>query len=366
MYLWQRANWPEVTFDTSRLTQPLARTRHEQGLLLGRMQALGFTIQQESVLATLTEEVVSTSEIEGEIISTSQVRSSLASRLGIDIGGVDQVERNVEGIVEVMLDATHSFNRPLTAERLKRWQAALFPTQYSGLQSILTGQWRDDRSGPMQVVSGPIGRRQVHFEAPPADRIESEIERFLEWFESEADPDPVLKAGIAHLWFVTIHPFEDGNGRIARAIAEMVLARGEQNERRFYSLSSQIRAERREYYHRLESTQRGSLDITPWLEWFLACFARAIERAGETLMDSTRKARFWEQYAAESFTERQITMLNRILDGLEGRLTSSKWARMAGCSQDTAWRDITDLVDRGVLTKNPEGGRSTSYSLHDI
>jgi Fic family protein len=261
------------------------------------------------------------------------------------------------------LDATQNYRAPLTAARLFGWHAALFPTGYSGMHKISVGRWRDDSGGPMQVVSGPIGRERVHFEAPAATRLDQEMSAFLQWFEAEAAADPVLRAGLAHLWFVTIHPFDDGNGRIARAIAEMALARSEKSPQRFYSMSAQIRIERNTYYDKLEKTQQTGLDITLWLEWFLACLERAFDQTEKNLGSVLRKARFWEVHAQKSFNERQRLMLNKLLDGFEGKLTSSKWAKIAKCSQDTALRDILDLVERGALTKDPGGGRSTSYSL---
>ena len=283
----------------------------------------------------------------------------------MDIGALAPADRNVEGVVEMMLDATQNYDKPLTKERLFGWHASLFPTGYSGMRKIKVGAWRDDAEGPMQVVSGPVGRERVHFEAPPADRLEREMTAFLDWFNSDDGTDLVLRACIAHLWFVTIHPFEDGNGRIARAIADMTLARSEQSPQRFYSMSAQIRQERDAYYGGLEETQKGTLDITEALEWFLDCLDRAFDGAERTLASVFRKARFWESHAGVSFNDRQRLILNKLLDGFEGKLTSSKWAKLAKCSQDTALRDILDLVERGILTKDPAGGRSTSYSLKE-
>ncbi len=363
MYIWQDRKWPGFHYDKDRLANRLAQTRHDQGHLLGRMEALGFHLREEAVLLSLTQEVLTTCEIEGEILDPAQVRSSLARRLGIDIGGLTSANREVEGIVEMMLDATRQFESPLTEERLFHWHTSLFPTDRSSMTRIRVGRWRDDRGGPMRVVSGPMGQETVHYEAPPATILDSEITAFLDWYNDDTGIDGVLKAGITHLWFVTIHPFDDGNGRIARAIAEMTLARSERSVQRFYSVSSQIRNERNKYYEILEQTQKGSMDITNWLDWFLGCVSRAIDLANDTLASVTFKASFWERYAAEPFNNRQIKVLNRILDGLEGKLTSSKWAKLAKCSQDTAYRDILNLMERGVLKKNPEGGRSTSYSL---
>lgn len=330
------------------------------------MEALGFALRTEASLVTLTEDVVKSSEIEGERLDRDQVRSSIARRLGIDIGALTPAERDVEGVVEMMLDATQRYVEPLTAERLFGWHAALFPTGRSGMHRIIVGAWRDDRTGPMQVVSGPVGRERVHYEAPSADRLAREMGTFVDWFNHEVSLDPVLKAGVAHLWFVTIHPFDDGNGRIARAIADMALARSERSVQRFYSMSAQIRAEREGYYDILEATQKGELDITRWLEWFLRCLGRAIDGAETTLATVMAKARFWEARAGQSFNERQRLVLNRLLDGFEGKLSSSKWAALAKCSQDTALRDIDDLVRRGVLARDAGGGRSTSYSLAEI
>jgi Fic family protein len=327
------------------------------------MEALGFQLRDEAVLQTLTQDVVKSSEIEGEALDRDQVRSSIARRLGMDIGALTPADRNVEGVVEMALDAAQNYREPLSRERLLGWHAALFPTGRSGMHRIKVGAWRDDGAGPMRVVSGPVGKERVHFQAPPADVLDEEMSRFLTWFNGWAAIDPVLKAAQAHLWFVTIHPFADGNGRIARAIADLGLARSEESARRFYSMSAQIRLERTAYYDILEQTQKGSLDVTAWMEWFLGCLDRAFEGAESTLAAVLRKAEFWEAQGQEPFNARQRKVLNRLLDGLEGKLTSSKWARMARCSQDTAYRDILDLVKRGVLAKDQAGGRSTSYSL---
>lgn len=366
MYIWQQPSWPDFTWDDERIATPLAKVRHEQGRLLGRMESLGFELRNEAVLQTLTEDVLKSSEIEGERLDPEQVRSSIARRLGMDIAGLVPADRNVEGVVEMMLDATGKYDQPLTEERLFDWHASLFPTGRSGMTKIRVGDWRDDTAEPMQVVSGPSGREQVHYEAPPADKLADEIAAFCSWFDRPAETDQVLKAGVAHLWFVTVHPFDDGNGRIARAVADMALARSEESSQRFYSMSAQIRAERSQYYDVLEHTQKGRLDITGWLEWFLACLSHAIDGAQQTLGGILFKARFWERFAHEPLNQRQIKVLNRVLDGFEGKLTSSKWARLAKCSQDTAHRDIVDLLERGALIKNPGGGRSTSYSIADI
>lgn len=363
MYIYQNPGWPRFEWKSEILTEPLAMVRHEQGRLIGRMESLGFKLKQEANLYCLTQDVLTTSEIEGQILDPDQVRSSLARRLGMEIAGLKPSDREVDGVVEMLLDATQRFEDPLTKERLFGWHAALFPTGWSGIFRIRVGSWRDGSAGPMQVVSGVIGREKVHFEAPPAVHMEKEMNAFLSWFELETSLDPVLKSGLAHLWFVTIHPFDDGNGRIARAIADMALARSERVPERFYSMSTQIRAEKKKYYKILERTQKGSLDVTPWLEWYLDCLKRAIDGAQTIQQAVLRKARFWESVKTVSINERQSKVLNKLLDGFEGRLTSSKWAKLAGCSQDTAYRDILDLLERGILHKDSAGGRSTSYSL---
>lgn len=363
MLLWEKPEWPSLKWDEKSLSTLLASVSRQQGLLLGRMEALGFDLRDEAHLQTLTEDVVKSSEIEGEELDRDQVRSSIARRLGLDVGGLVPADREVDGVVEMMLDATGKFEEPLNEERLFAWHASLFPTGRSGMRKIVVGKWRDDRTGPMQVVSGPIGREKVHYEAPPAERLPEEMARFLSWFENPGDIDPLLTAGLAHLWFVTIHPFDDGNGRIARAIADMVLSRSESSRRRFYSMSAHIRRERRAYYATLESTQKGDVDVTQWQRWFLGCLLRAIEGAHDVLGFVLQKARFWERFATEPLNERQIRILNKLLDGIEGKLTTSKWAKMAKCSQDTAYRDILDLVRRGALQKDTGGGRSTSYSF---
>lgn len=362
-YIHEQADWPKFTWDAAALADRLAGVRHRQGRLIGRMEALGFRLRSEAVLQTLTQDVVKSSEIEGETLDVEQVRSSIARRLGIDIGGLTVADRHVEGIVEMMLDATGRYDQPLTSERLFGWHAAMFPTGRSGMHKITVGGWREDTTGPMQVVSGPIGRERVHFEAPHAHRLSGEMDAFLNWFESPASTDPVLRAAIAHLWFVTIHPFDDGNGRIARAIADMALARSERSPQRFYSMSAQIRQERNAYYDMLETTQKGDVDITSWLKWFLECLDRAFDGAEAVLAKVFAKARFWERHQGTSFNPRQRDMIGRLFDGFEGKLTSSKWAAIEKCSPDTALRDISELLERGILVKDPGGGRSTSYSL---
>lgn len=365
-YIHERPDWPSLKWDRSTLAQRLAAVRNRQGRLTGRMEELGFKLRAEANVETLTEEITKSSEIEGEVLNRAQVRSSIARRLGVDIGALTQADRNIEGIVEMMLDATGKYSELLTSERLFGWHAALFPTGRSGMNKITVGAWRTDASGPMQVISGPIGRERVHYEAPNAGALPGEMTAFIDWFNTKTDMDPVLKAAVAHLWFVTVHPFDDGNGRIARAITDMVLARADHSSQRFYSMSAQIRQEHNAYYNILETTQKGDLDITPWLEWFLDCLNRAFDHAEAVLASVMKKARFWRAYAAEAFSDRQRTMINRLLDGLEGNLTSSKWAQIAKCSQDTALRDIDDLVGRGILKKEAAGGRSTRYSLIDL
>jgi Fic family protein len=364
-YIHQLPNWPKFHWDQMALASPLAAVRHRQGRFVGRMEALGFPLRSEAMLQTLTQDVVKSSEIEGEILDKDQVLSSIARRLGIEIGALTPADRDVEGIVEMVLDATQKYDQPLTGQRLFGWHAALFPTGRSGMHKIKVGAWRGDSSGPMQVVSGAVGKERVHYEAPPAAKLPHEMNAFLDWFEAKDDIDPVLKAAIAHLWFVTLHPFEDGNGRMARAIADMALTRSDHSPQRFYSMSAQIRHERNTYYYMLEATQKGELDITSWLEWFLACLNRAFDGAQNTLADVLRKAEFWKKHADAAFNGRQRDILNRLLDGFEGKLTSSKYAIIGKTSPDTALRDITDLVERGILTKDEGGGRSTSYSLSE-
>ena len=366
-YIYDLAKWPQFRWNDKDLAERLGAVRHRQGRLIGRMEDLGFKLRAEATLRSLTEEAVKSSEIEGEILSKDQVRSSLARRLGVDIGALTPADRSVEGFVEMILDATEKYDDPLTAERLFGWHAALFPTGRSGMRRITVGSWRTEEAGPMQVVSGPIGRQRVHYEAPVASQLDHEMNLFLGWFNSKSDAaDPVLKAGIAHLWFVTIHPFEDGNGRIARAITDQQLARSEKSAQRFYGMSSQIRQERNAYYDILETTEKGNLDITAWLEWFLACLDRAFDGTETILGSVLLKSRFWKVHAGESFNERQRQVLNRLLDGFEGKMTSSKWATLAKRSQDTASRDIDDLLARRILVKDPAGGRSTSYSLANV
>ena len=365
-YSHELPDWPNYRWDKERLAEPLAAISRRQGRLIGHMEALGFQLRQEAVLQTLTADVIKTSEIEGEKLDAEQVRSSIARRLGMDIAGLKPADRDVEGIVDMMLDATGKYDQALTEDRLFGWHAALFPTGRSGMGKIVVGGWRDDAKGPMQVVSGAIGMEKVHYEAPAAARLGNDITAFLAFFNKDDGMDPIIKAALAHLWFVTIHPFEDGNGRMARAIADMQLARSEGSPQRFYSMSAQIREERKAYYDILQATQYDTMDVTPWMEWFLACLGRAIACAQETLAGILKKARFWEALRSAPLNERQRAMLNRLLDGFEGNLTTAKWAKIAKCSHDTALRDIQDLLMRGILVQNAGGGRSTSYSLGTI
>lgn len=366
MWIHEHQNWPVFTWNADALSNKLAGIRHRQGHLLGRMEGIGFELKREASLSTLTNDVVKSTAIEGESLNPEEVRSSIARRLGINIAGLIPASRAVEGIVELMLDATQMFLKPLTKERLFEWHAALFPTGLSGMHRIAVGEWRRIDAGPMQVVSGSIGHEKIHFEAPSADRIEREMKAFLAWFERQDDIDPVLKAGIAHFWFVTIHPFEDGNGRIARAIGDMALARADSTPDRFYSLSSQIESERKDYYDQLERQQRRSLEITGWLEWFLDCLGRAISSAETTLGNVLFKAKLWNMVNKNSVNERQRLIINRMLENdFKGHMNTSKYAKLAKCSNDTALRDIQDLKTRGIFIQNPGGGRSTSYQLLD-
>ncbi|ARF90113.1 MULTISPECIES: Fic family protein [Burkholderia] len=360
-FIWESADWPAWRFDLAALATPLADVSRAQGMLAGRLADIGLALRDEASLAALTDDVVKTSAIEGENLNVASVRSSIARRLGVDIGALAPVDRHVEGVVDMVLDATTHSAAPVTEARLFGWHAALFPTGYSGLSRITVGGWRSDASGPMQVVSGPIGRQRVHFEAPPAARLTYEIGRFLAWLNAPPAEPLLIRAGLAHLWFVTLHPFDDGNGRIARALGDLVLARADRSPQRFYSLSAQIQRERNAYYDVLERTQRGSLDVTEWLAWFLNTLGRAIDHAHTTLDAVLIKARFWQRYAGVAMNERQIKVMNRLLDGFEGKLTTTKWAALAKCSQDTALRDITELVERGMLRRSSSGGRSTSY-----
>lgn len=361
-WIHERGEWPEFIWDDAALARPLAEVRYRQGRHLGKMEALRFDLRTEANVLALTDEVVSSSAIEGEHLDPAEVRSSVARQLGFDVGGLPTPSRAVEGVVAMALDATRNFDRALTAERLFGWHAALFPTGRSGMIRITVGAWRTDETGPMRVVSGPMGKERLHFQAPAAPRLAREMDRFLEWFESSAI-DPVLKAGVAHFWVVTIHPFDDGNGRIGRAIAEMALSRADGTKERYYSMSSAIEDRRKEYYRQLESSQRGDLDITAWLAWFLGCLDRTIRHADEQLASVLFKASLWQRINERPVNDRQRTIINRLLGDFEGHLTTSKYARIAKCSNDTALRDIRELLARGIVVRNPAGGRSTSYRL---
>jgi Fic family protein len=364
-YIWQDPNWPNWQFSLAELAAPLAEVSRAQGLLLGRLADAGMMLRDQASLAALTEDVVKTCEIEGESLNAQSVRSSIARRLGVDIGALAPVDRHIEGVVDMVLDATSNRDMPLSIDRLFGWHAALFPTGYSGMSRINVGTWRDDANGPMQVVSGPVSRQRVHFEAPPADRVDFEMSRFLNWANGTPLEPPLIRAGLGHLWFVTLHPFDDGNGRIARAIGDLLLARSDGSAQRFYSLSAQIQRERQAYYDILEKTQKCSLDVTAWLSWFLETLHCAIDQAHVTLDTVLAKAHFWQRFAGVPLNERQIKLLNKLLDGFDGKLTTAKWAAIAKCSTDTALRDINDLLMQGVLLKTEAGGRSSSYFLND-
>jgi len=365
-YIWQSHDWPNWQFDLAALAESIASVSRAQGILMGRLADAGMPMRDQASLSALTEDVIKTSEIEGEILNHASVRSSIARRLGGDIGTLVPVDRDVEGVVDMVLDATTHCHDAVSTERLFGWHAALFPTGYSGLNKITIGAWRDDRSGSMQVVSGPIGRQRIHFEAPPANRLKREIDQFLHWLNSSTNEPALIKAGLGHLWFVTLHPFDDGNGRIARAIGDLLLARAEGGAPRFYSVSAQIQKERKAYYDILERTQKGDLDVTEWLAWFLNALQRAVDDAERALDGVLYKTRFWQRMATLSMNERQVKVLNKLLDGFDGKLTSSKWAVIAKCSPDTALRDINDLLTRGVLHKTDAGGRSTHYELNQL
>jgi len=366
MYLYDNQNWPIFEWNSEKLLPLLAYVRNRQGKLIGKMGALGFELQNEANLEILTVEILKSTEIEGEFLDREQIRSSIARRLGLDISGLVYSERNVDGIVDLMLDATKKYDKELTKERLFSWHASLFPAGQSGMYKIITGNWRDDSTGPMQVVSGALGKEKVHYQAPPANQIENEMRIFFDWFNLEQNVDPVLKAAIAHLWFVTLHPFEDGNGRISRALSDMLLARSDEQSYRFYSMSTQIRKERNSYYDILEKAQKGSLDITNWFEWFLKCLLNSIESSEKLLEKVIYKHEFWLQNSKVSINDRQRKILNMLMDDFEGVLNTTKWAKIGKCSQDTALRDIQDLIEKGILAKSEQGGRSTNYELKTI
>ncbi len=363
-YIYQETDWPKFHWDREAIALPLAAVHNRQGRLFGRMESLGFPQRDAAVLGTLTSDVIKSSEIEGEILNTEQVRSSIARRLGMEIAGMVPADRRIDGVVEMALEAAQNYDKPLTKERLCRWHTLLFTPETHGTAGIKTGAWRDDAKGPMQVVSGAIGRERVHYQAPAAELLPAEMDAFLKWINKTGDEDLLLKAAIAHLWFVTIHPFDDGNGRIARAIADWALARAEASPRRFYSMSARIRKERNRYYSILEQTQKGGLDITEWLLWFLGCLDRAIDDTESSLSVVFKKDRFWKTYASRGLNERQRLMINKLLDGFTGKLTSTKWAKIADCSQDTAQRDIVNLIEKGIMRKDPGGSYSSTRRVN--
>ena len=362
-YIYQKPGWPRFFWNTEKLLTLLTEVRNMQGRIVGQMSALGFSLKNHANLEILTQDILNSTEIEGEVLDKNQVRSSIARRLGLNVSGLVASDRNVDAVVEMMIDATRNFDQPLTRGRIIGWHNTLFPSGYSGMLKIRVGKFRDDASGPMQVISGPIGKEKVHYQAPPAAALEIEMAAFFDWFNKEQGIDLVIKSALAHLWFVTLHPFDDGNGRIARALADMILARSDGQSYRFYSMSSQIRAERKQYYEVLEKTQKSSLDVTCWLEWFLKCLLNAIKESAKTLGLVVFKHNFWLANAAKLENERQRKMLNKLLDGFDGNLTSSKWAKICKCSQDTALRDIRDLLEKQILQKLPGSSRSTAYAL---
>ncbi len=362
-YIHQLTKWPDFNWNNESILQLLSNVRHKQGRLKGYLEVLGFALRNETTLQTLTLDVLKSTEIEGEILNPDQVRSSIARKLGMDIAGLVPTDRNIDGVVDMMIDTTQNYNKPLNKDRLFGWHAALFPSGRSGMHKIIVGKWRDHEKGPMQVVSGAMGKERVHYEAPDAARLEKEMKLFLKWFNTHNSIDAVIKSAIAHLWFVTIHPFDDGNGRIARAIADMQLTKADGDHQRFYSMSAQIRLERKEYYNILEKIQKGTLDITEWLLWYLKCLDNALSATDEVLKRVLNKTKFWDKHLNTLINERQRLIINKLFDGFDGKLNSSKWAKIAKCSADTALRDIQDLINKNILSKNHSGGRSTSYDL---
>jgi len=362
-YIYQKENWPHFNWSIENIVNLLSEARNLQGRLIGKMESLGFDLRTEALLDTLTLDVLKSSEIEGEVLNADQVRSSIARKLGMEIAGSVDSDRDVDGVVEMMIDATQNCFNPLTADRLFDWHAALFPAGRSGMYKITVADWRKDTTGPMQVVSGALGKEKVHFEAPDSGLVDKEMFLFLDWFNNYDEIDLVIKAAIAHLWFVTIHPFEDGNGRITRALSDMILARADKSNQRFYSMSAQIRKERKAYYKKLEKTQKGNLDITEWIKWFLQCLINALKSTDSILKQVLFKADFWNKHSKTIINERQRKLINKLLDGFDGKLTSSKWAKIAKCSKDTAIRDINDLINKNILRKEAAGGRSTNYEL---
>lgn len=364
MYIHQHKDWPNFKWDSDTLLSYVSKARDLQGRLMGRMEGMGFELREEAVLETLTQDIVKTSEIEGELLNKEEVRSSVARRLGMEIGGLPIGSRDVEGIVEMMLDATQKYDMPLSKDRMCGWHAALFPTGRSGMHKITVGDWRGGEAGPMQIVSGAMGKEKVHYVAPDASRLEEEMERFIEWFNTDERMEPVIKSAIAHLWFVSIHPFDDGNGRIGRAIADAQLARADRTKQRFYSMSAQILKSKKEYYDILESTQKGSLEVSQWIVWYFERLVEALEATDKTLSKILKKAKFWELHKQTQFNERQIKMINKLHGDFIGKLHSSKWAKMTKVHRDTARKDIQDLIEKGVLSDSGEGGRSTNYILN--
>ncbi len=365
-YIYQHNDWPNFFWDNEKIAILLSNVHLEQGKLIGKMHALGFEIQNEGIVETLTMEIIKTSEIEGENINLAQVRSSLCRKLGVEAASLVQSDRDVDGLVDMLIDATLYADNPLTADRLFNWHGALFPTGRSGLYKIVTANWRNDANGPMQVVSGPVHKLKVHFQAPDAKKIKKEMNKFFKWLNSSKNIDSILQAAIAHLWFITLHPFEDGNGRLARAITELMLTRSDKSPQRFYGMSNQINIERNLYYNILEKTQKGNLDITNWLIWFLECLHKSILSSENTLSSVLKKATFWQENMFISLNERQHKMINKLFDGFDGKLNTSKWAKISKCSSDTALRDIQDLVDKQILIREAGGGRSTSYLLNQF
>ena len=364
-YIWQSEEWPRFIWDDKELIPLLGRVRNIQGRLLGKMSVIGFSLGEEAVIRIMTADALKTSEIEGEKLNLAQVRSSVARHLGLEIPNMIPSDRNTDGVVEMLIDASQNYTKKMTEKRLFEWHASLFSAKPSWMK-IIIGDWRNDKRGPMQVVSGPIGKETVHYQAPDAAEIPKEMEALLTWINEDRETETVLKAGIAHLWFLTIHPFEDGNGRIARALTDMILARSDESSMRFYSMSAQIQSERENYYQMVEKTQKGTLDITEWLKWFLKSLEQAILSTEDMLKNIFKKAEFWKRHEKTPLNERQRFMINKLMEDFEGKLKTSKWAKMTKCSQDTALRDITDLLEKGILKKEKDGGRSTNYEPADF
>jgi Fic family protein len=366
MWIHEHQHWPNFTWDIQALASKISELRYRQGRLLGRMEGIGFELKQEASLTTLTFDVIKSSAIEGENLNPIEVKSSIARNLGIDFAGLIPSSRKVDGIVEILLDATQCFSQSLTKERLFGWHAALFPTGRSGMHQITVGNWRPVEAGSMRVVSGPLGKEKIHFEAPMAERLNDEMSAFIQWFNQSESIDPLIMAGLAHFWFITIHPFEDGNGRIARAIGDMGLARADGTQYRFYSISSQFELERNDYYEQLEKQQRATPDVTQWLTWFFECLDRALNNAEVTLNRVFYKNQLWQMVNQKSINERQKNVINRMLEEtFTGFMNTSKYAKLTKCSTDTAFRDLKELKERGIFIQNPGGGRSTSYRLPD-